>query len=805
MLDTPPDLDGQRSATAPADPSVPSSAPDAKPAAEPDCYRVSVRSLAEFTGRRGDLDRRFSVSPSARQGIAAHQRVARQRAPGHEIEVPLEFRQGPVWVVGRADIFDPQARELEEVKTCLGPPGHRTGVNRSAHWAQLRLYGAMICATRSMEKIRLTLVYFDLLGETEYRDSADCEAEALMAELRAQCHAFERWARQELAHRRDRDRFLAGLAWPHAGYRSGQRALAVAAYKALIHRCLLRAQAPTGIGKTMGILFPALRAMPEAATDRIFYLTAKGTGRKSALDALNLLVDTAEPQAAPIRVIELVSRERSCEHPDRECHGESCPLARGFHDRLPAARQEAVGHSLLDQSTLRSIGLGHGICPYYLAHEVLPYCDVVVGDYNYWFDRHALLAGLTQEHEWRVALLIDEAHQLADRCRGMYSARLTQADFVKERSSGPRTDRIIDQWDLLKSEQGDRVALEPVCLTEPPEPLLKALGRFIRRVSQHLEEGHPLSPFALERYFRCLSFAALAEQFGPHSLCELGNDREGLTGQLALELRNVVPAPFVRERLDSAQAALMFSGTLHPEAFDHAMLGWTRSHRSIELGSPFDPTRLKVRTIPISTRLEDRARTARAIARVIARQFIREPGCYVAFFSSFDYLDSIAAELRAIGSNIMLRPQRRSMTEAERMEFISGFDPATPSIALAVLGGVFAEGMDLPGARLIGAFIVTLGLPQVNAFNNAVSERLDELFGRGFDFTYLYPGLCKVIQAAGRVIRDVEDRGTVMLIDERWSKARLRALLPEHWGLRPESPEPAADRSPPQPPARPSA
>jgi Rad3-related DNA helicase len=781
------------------DASLPGSAPHAKPTLDEtnSAYRVSVRALCEFTGRSGDLDRRFAASPSARQGIAGHQFVARRRGPGHEIEVPLEYRHGPVHVVGRADIYDPASNELEEVKTCLGPPRSRSNANRSQHRAQLHAYGAMLCASRGLPGIRLTLIHFDLLSETEHRESEDCDARSLLAQLDSRCGTFAQWARQEMIHRAERDRHLSALAWPLGAFRLGQRDLAAAVYQTVQAGALLRAQAPTGIGKTLGVLYPALRAAPVTRTDRIYYLTAKGTGRQNAVAAMRKLIDPTPPGSTALRVLELVARERACEHPDRACHGDSCPLARGFHDRLPGAREAAVAAELLDRETIRSIALHHGICPYYLAIEILPYVDLVIGDCNYWFDRHALLSGLAREHQWRVTLLIDEAHHLVERSRAMYSDTLSRQSFIAARRPGLPIDRVIDQWDGLERATGIGGSRSSLTLKEPPRGLLRTLNRLTRQIGVQLEEGAEISADLLQLYFRCLSFAALAEQFSEHSLFELSlGEREdapgvkqarerdaGAPADLRISLHNVIPAPFVRERIEAARSVVMFSATLHPETFDHAMLGWSRPHRNLALASPFDPSRLKVRTIALSTRLGERRKSASAIAAVIARQYQGEPGCYIAFFSSFDHLALIESVLGTDFPEVPLRSQRRAMTEADRIRFIDGFDPERPSVSLAVMGGVFAEGMDLPGARLIGAFIVTLGMPQVNPRNEAFSERMEQLFGRGFEFTYLYPGLCKVIQAAGRVIRDIEDRGTVLLIDDRWRQPRYRALLPADWGL----------------------
>jgi Rad3-related DNA helicase len=756
--------------------------------------RISVRGLCDFTARRGDLDRRVHASPHARQGIAAHRIVAQRRSPEHEIELPLEFQHGPLRLVGRADIFDPIAGELEEVKSGFGSPGRRSQAAQALQRAQLRSYGAMLCAARGLQTIRLTLVHFDLLNDTEHRDSEDCSAAELLAELRSRCEALSDWAHREIGHRALRDATLGGLEWPFSAFRAGQRELAGAVWRACREGSMLRVQAPTGIGKTLGTIFPALRAMPDTGTDRLIFLSARGTGRQTTIAALRPLASRlARP--TPLRMLELVGRERACEHPDRECHGESCPLARGFFDRLPAARTQAADEPLLDQARLREIALEHQVCPYYLGTEMTVWSDLIIADYNHWFDRHALLHALSREQQWSVSLLIDEAHHLVERARTMYSPELSVGSFVALRRDGSSgvpasmIDPVIDQWDLLAAEAGIGAERTWTRLERPPGRWLRALNRFNRAIARCLEEGTPaLGPSALGLYFRSLEFATLAEAFDEHSLCELSldaNQPEPDSNGLRLALHNVVPAPFVCERIAEARSLVMFSATLNPEDFDQAMLGWQRTHRTVLLESPFNPDHLQVRTVPLSTRLERRAQSAVPIAALIAREFAAEPGCYIAFFSSFDYLEQVTEALRSQFPQLPLRPQARQMNERERERFIAGFDPRHPSVALAVLGGVFAEGMDLPGRRLIGAFIVTMGMPQATPLTTAIAERLEQLFGRGFDYTYLYPGLRKVIQAAGRVIRDVDDRGRVFLIDERWRRARYRSLLPAAWGLSP--------------------
>ncbi|RZL38564.1 MAG: ATP-dependent DNA helicase, partial [Rubrivivax sp.] len=388
-------------------------------------YTVSVRSLCEFTAKRGSLDRRFTPSATSLEGQAGQLAVLARRSPGYETELPLEAVHGNLRVRGRADGYEADVNRLEEIKTIRGPLALIPDNRRALHWAQLETYGALIAADRGLVELELALVYVDADTQHETVLRQKASAAPLQAAFEARCAQFEAWAAQEAAHRAARDAGLGALPFPLGGLRPGQRLLAEAVYRAAASgRCLL-AQAPTGIGKTLGTLYPLLRAMPGRQLDKIGYMTCKGTGRITALEALHALREAAPAKA--LRVLTLVAREQACEHPDKACHGDACPLANGFYDKLAAARAEAVQTGWLDPAAQRRIALRHGVCPYYLGQELLRWADVVVGDVHHAFDPHGQLYGLAQAQGWKLALLVDEAHNLVDRARDMYSTSISLA------------------------------------------------------------------------------------------------------------------------------------------------------------------------------------------------------------------------------------------------------------------------------------------------------------------------------------------------------------------------------------------
>lgn len=748
-------------------------------------YSIAVRALCEFTAKVGDLDLRFTPSPTALEGIVGHRTVASRRSDGYQSEVALEGRFESLKVRGRADGYDPAQNCLEEVKTYRGDLSKQPANHRQLHWAQAKVYGWLMCQKLHLLQINLALVYFDIVSEKE-----TCLVEAFSAPELEQffihhCRLFLHRAELEMAHREARNHGAQRLAFPHADFRPGQRHLAESVFKAVsTGRCLM-AQAPTGIGKTVGTLFPMLKALAPQQLDKVFFLTAKTPGRKLALDAAQVLLDCAN--APPLRVLEMIARDKACEHPDKACHGESCPLAQGFYDRLPAARQAASELTLLNQSAVREVALKHDVCPYYLSQEMARWADVVVADYNYYFDFSALLFGLAQANNWKVAVLVDEAHNLVERGRQMYSASLDQSTLNGVRKTAPEPlkkslQRVTREWNALHNLQ---LAVYQA-YDKPPEKLLQALSSCSASIGDYLNDHPQGLDSALQNfYFDMLQFCRVAELFDEQFLFDISKrdlDRKQALSQLCL--RNVVPAGFIRPRLTAARSTVLFSATLSPRHYYADLLGTPANTVWIDVESPFHADQLKVHIVnQISTRFVHRQASLAPIVELIAAQFSQRPGNYLAFFSSFDYLQQVAQLLGETYPNINLWCQSRGMGEGQRQDFLDQFTTHSQGVGFAVLGGAFGEGIDLPGARLIGAFIATLGLAQLNPVNEQLKHRMAAIFGAGYDYAYLYPGVQKVVQAAGRVIRTQQDEGVVMLIDDRFGDSKVKQLLPRWWSV----------------------
>lgn len=764
------------------------SPPDDRPSAR----RVSVKTLCAFSAKRGDIDLRFLPSPTAQQGMAGHLRVQARRGAGYRSEVALRAEHGHLEVRGRADGHDTESGRIEEIKTFRGRFDAIRDNHRALHWAQAKVYGWMLCERDSLAHIDVALVYLDLGTDEETVLEERCTREALAVHFEGLCTAYAVWADSEAAHHAALGARLAALTFPHPVFRSGQRDIADAVYRAAASSRHLLIEAPTGIGKTLATLFPLLKARAGHKLDKVYFLTAKTSGRAIALEALHQIVGTG----ASLRVLELTAREKVCEHPGKACNGDACPLARGFYDRLAAARAEAVRAAWLDRAALRRIALTHDICPYFLSQELVRWSDVIVGDYNHYFDGSAFLYALMKEDDWQVALLVDEAHNLLQRARGMYTAELDGQTLDRVRRHAPGALRAPLQqveraWRSVQDFQSEAYALQPGV----PEALQLALQGAIAAMGDHFaahpEHAHgPLQQF----FFDAIQFTRLADAFADHSVFESTLDADALSQSPAkpasnlrgLAIRNLLPAPFLQSRFAACRSSACFSGTLAPFDFYRQTLGMPANTATLRVGSPFRSEQLAVRVVDdLSTRYRDRARTLDRLVDLMAGQFTAQPGNYLAFFSSFDYLERAVSTLGARHPDVPMWAQTRSMAEADRHAFLARLRPGGRGIAFAVLGGAFGEGIDLPGDRLIGAFIASLGLPQHNPLNEAMRERMEARFGNGWAYTYLYPGLQKVVQAAGRVIRTEHDAGVLYLMDDRFAQPEIRALLPPWWDVRP--------------------
>lgn len=742
--------------------------------------RISIRSLCEFAARTGDIDLRYTPAPTAAEGIEGHQRLQRKRPASYTPEYPLELEIQGLLLRGRADGVDLSKRIVEEIKTHRGDLERQSEGQRALHWAQLRAYAAILCQQQEWDSVNLRLTYLEVAKDevTELEETA--LATDLQSELAHRVERYTHWHQLRLAARTQRDRALEAIQFPYPEFRKGQRDLAESVYKAVRTERQLLLEAPTGSGKTLGTLFPALRAMVSSDIDRLLYLTTRNTARAIGLEGIDQLREANE---VPLRVVELCSKETGCIEPDKLCQGESCPLAKGFFDKLPAAREAAfnMSDSNLDVEGLRAIAAEHQICPYFFGQEMARWADIVVADINQYLAPTALLSAYLQQDEWRAIALVDEAHNLVSRCRDLYSVELQQVQFrfdtqrVKLKKA---LDAVQRGWQEACKGLDAARAKEPLFDDVPPEKLEYALQSLCSELSEVLTE-QPDQLELQQMLFSASAYLKLAEVFGEHSVVRKAKPRRG-SGELAI--LNLDPSIFLVQRWADLHSVTLFSATLKPFDYYQQLLGLDRECARGSLPSPFLPEQIGVKLCSrIDTRYQVRKRSVLPIAELLISSLERRPGNHLFFASSFSYLQQIADAVAQRAPNIELHLQAPGMRPEERRAYLDAFTEDSQLLGMAVLGGLFAEGVDLAGDRLIGVTVATLGLPPFDSLHQLMRQRFDERFGQGYEYTYLYPGMQKVVQAAGRLIRTHQDSGELLLIDPRFERNEIQSLLPGWW------------------------
>ena len=769
--------------------------PAALPAGGPKpAYSVSVRALVEFVLRTGSLGGgRFTSPRRALEGTRGQQRLQKSRPAGYETEVALTHRVETPEIVlqvkGRIDglLMGTNDALVEEIKTTFDP---QITAPDPLHWAQVKFYAAVLAEQRSLERVELVLTYLNLETETvtDFRETVF--ATDLAAFARSLLDAYLEWLHDLNRWIQTRNRSIRALAFPFPEYRAGQRLLAVAAYRAMAANARLFAEAPTGIGKTVSVLFPAMKALGEAKLTQIFYLTAKTVGRLTAEKAMTDL----RRSGLRLRSVTLSARDRLCVRNGEPCDLQTCPLALGYYDRLKPALRAALDIEALTSETLVEVAARHQVCPYALSLDAARWVDAIICDYNYVFDPSVYLKSIFDDEAGDYAFLIDEAHNLADRAREMFSAELEQEQILAVRRAIlqvlPQCAKALNQ--LSRRLGGLRrhddttdaktdIAEDGGAVKELPEAILTPARSFLEAAEAWLVRNQPadFGDELMELYFGVTRFLRVAELYDSRFVTLVEGAR-----RTRVRLFCVDPAFLLRKALERGRSAIFFSATLTPIDYFRAILGGDEADKTLRLGSPFPPDNFKLLAADrVATHFKGRESTYGEVAALIATLIRGKRGNYLVYFPSYKYLQETLAHVRDQAGDWTILEQTPRMSERERAEFIAAFHTGhdTSLVGFAVMGGIFGEGIDLVGERLVGAVIVGVGLPQICLERDVIRSHFDARELQGFNYAYAFPGFNRVLQAAGRVIRSETDRGVVLLIDTRFRQARFRQLFPAWW------------------------
>ena len=748
---------------------------------------ITVRDLVAFCHRAGDIDHRFTPSPTGVQGVAGHQQVYRRRGDTYRSEYPVAYDHFEddlqLRLRGRADGFDPAVALVEEVKTCRIRPALIPATVSQMHLAQARIYAALIAIEQDLDELEVRLTWFNIDSGEETPLSQRYSRRELDEFLASSLGRFSRWLNTLADLRRQRDASLEHLAFPHGAFRRGQRDIAEMVYKCVDQGGELLLEAPTGIGKTAAVLYPALKALEKAKHDRIAYVTAKTVGRRTAEETLTLFREAGLRLAA----LSLTAKERICFSPGKACHGDDCRFARGYYDRLPAALAAAIAAPSLHQADIEILARESEVCPYQLSLDLLPWVDLVIADLHYVYSLTATLGGLMQLDGRRWTVLLDEAHNLPERARRMYRASLAKADLMAVRRDAPRDltpvlNRINRRFLALQKQSWQESDYNSGP-TLPPD-LQQALADFIARAGE-LQAQEPAilhrHPLLLDFYFEVLQFLRLADNWGDDFRFEL--TRNAGQQSLRVTLNCLDPARLLQERQSRLHSMTAFSATLSPPDWTRAALGMAPEAVFRREASPFDGDQLEVfLATGVDTRFKRREQSLPMLAATVMSWLGEQSGNCIVYFPSYRYLQDCLERMRGLGLD-QLRPcywvQQRE--DAAREELLLLLEERRDVAAFCILGGVFGEGIDLPGERLSSVVVVGVGLPQFNRETEQLRAWHQQLHGAGFEYAYLFPGMQKVDQALGRVIRSSQDRGQALLIDSRYGERQYRELLPSWW------------------------
>ena len=754
--------------------------------------RISVRNLVEFILRNGDLVSGSGTSDKEAmlKGSRLHRKIQKQMGSHYQPEVSLkkdtEYDDLILRVEGRADgIF------LQDEQFCID---EIKGVYKKlelmeepvlVHRAQALCYAWIYLDAHDLEKIDIQMTYAHLDTEVIKRFRETLTRAELKQWYEELTDSYHKWLAYQIEWRKKRNESMENLEFPFA-YRKGQREMVSGIYHAISKKEQIFIQAPTGVGKTMSAVFPAVRAIGQGMAETVFYLTARTITRTVAQDAFEILRD----RGLLFKVITITAKEKLCFCDKLECDPEKCPYAKGHYDRINDAVYELwTTEQSFDRETLLRHAQKWQVCPFEMSLDLAIWMDGVICDYNYVFDPNVCLKRFFGENvSGNYLFLIDEAHNLVDRGREMYSASICLNDvietrkFVKPYSQKlwKKLGKVKKQMEELRQNCGEWKVQENAGVL--PISLLSVQGE----LDQFLEESpaQEVVDGILDFYFEVRDFLNISELVDDNYVVYTAFDENG---RFYMKLFCVNPAENLQKCLDKGNSTVFFSATLLPLQYYRKMLSTRSENFGMYVESPFEQKkRCLMICRDVSSKYTRRGyEEYRKIAEYIARMSWQKKGNYMVFFPSYRLMEDVYQVYQDEFSVSWVRciSQHASMTELEREEFLEEFTKETEEtlVGFCVMGGIFSEGIDLIGDRLIGAAVVGTGLPQVNCEREILKGYYDEKGEQGFDYAYRYPGMNKVLQAAGRVIRTKEDTGAILLMDERFLNRDYRNLFPREW------------------------
>ncbi|MDT2595950.1 ATP-dependent DNA helicase [Enterococcus dongliensis] len=755
--------------------------------------KLAIRELVEFILRSGSINEGKSSNHTPQEGARIHRKLQKEAGPDYQKEVwlkkVLEIAETTVQIEGRADgIYRKEDQVfIDEIKTSETPFEELEPGIINLYFYQAMVYAYIYSEQEELTEISTRLTYFQTTEEKITREIRVFTFVELTDFFNDLIERYENWLVFQIQWRKTRNDSLKSLTFPFDSYRAGQRELAAAVYKTIHAQQKLFVEAPTGTGKTMSTLFPTFKAMGEELGERIFYLTAKTITRQVAEETVTKLTK----KGARIKSVTITAKDKICFLTERNCTPEHCPFAKGYYDRVNDGLWDMLNNE--DQYTrpvIEKYAQKHELCPFELSLDVSRFCDLVIGDYNYLFDPTVYLRRFFEEEDKTNLVLVDEAHNLVNRSKEMYSASISRETIARIQKDLDKTFRklikafkkVDNEFELiLQSLDGKAYHHQQMA----PDSLINSLFKLQEQIKEWLAEypDHPVQQKMLPIYFEILRFTRMSEYYDDHYQTTVEHKRY----DLIVKEFCIDPSWFLEQTMEKVGSSILFSASFSPLDYYQEVLGGGEESLSYRLPNPFPAkNRLVMVDASIQTTYQKRTQSIPKIVSSIEALVRSKTGNYLVFFPSFQYLDQVAAYFHEVYPEITIQIQGTKLSEVEREAFLASFDerPEKTMIGFCVLGGIFSEGIDLVGDRLIGTIVVGVGLPQINHEQELIKEYYDEKQNRGFSYAYQLPGMNKVIQAAGRVIRTMSDRGIILLLDQRYTNPHYQNLLPINWSDR---------------------
>lgn len=744
--------------------------------------KIAVKELAQFLYASGDLTYEFSFNYDENEGIKAHQYLQNKYPSTSRREVHIDRVENINDIeIEISGIIDGVHLDnlIEEIKSTKNELDKNENHLRDEHLAQLKMYMAMYLLENDLDEINGNLTYININTYETKSISYKFDRKEI---LEFYYNSLEEYIQWELFLQEDyelKSQTLKQIRFPFESYRPGQKEFMKAAFCTLRDNKILYGVAPTGIGKTASVLYPAFKSL-KRRKDKIFYLTSKSTLKKLAVDTTSLMIKNS----LGVRLIELTSKEKMCFLHCEICDPENCSFAIGFFKKLRLALKDIMREKIITRDVVEKYATTYSICPFEFSLYVSELCDLIICDYNYAFDPQVkLIRYFENERNYNIFTLVDEAHNLVDRSRSMYSSELSVSVLkgMKKSFRGlkPTINKIVNN--IIKYLDEIYVDTNRLILDEGPDKLIGLLHSLVDRCQKIFQEEEKIKfknyHNSLIQYLELNQFMKINDLFSTSHRFIIEKNED-----YVLKIECLDSSKFIHKIIKSIDGAVLFSATLTPLDYYTKLLTEGEGDRLI-LPSPFNQKNLKLIFMDkVDTYYQNRKNSLDEIKNIIDVMVKAKEGNYIVFFPSYEYLKMVYDYIGLFESPYKIILQEKDMSIEERQTIINMFDENEKTqVGFFVMGGIFSEGIDYVGDRLSGVLIVSVCLPQVNYSNELLKDYFNEKFTEGFDFAYTYPGFNKVMQAAGRVIRSVSDKGVVIIADKRITNYKYLQMLPNHW------------------------